>query len=121
VRELADSLPAGTAQAADGDPVAAAVAACGGVDILVALDPISPSAWERVEWALRQQGLGGVIVGLETAKGATVGLLQGASDDVRVNLVQSADGATPSQVAEVIAFLASSRAAGTDRATVPVG
>jgi NAD(P)-dependent dehydrogenase (short-subunit alcohol dehydrogenase family) len=106
---------------ANGDPVSAAVAAFGGVDILIALDPISHDEQERLARALQQQGIGGAVVGLETAQGTTIDLRQPMPDGVRFNVVQTDERADPSLVAEAIAFLASSRSATTDRATVPVG
>lgn len=106
---------------ANDDPLSAAVAAFGGVDILVAIDPISHEDWERLARALQQQGIGGTVVGLEMEQGQTVDLQQVLPDGVRVNAVQVDEHADLSPVAEAIAFLASARSAATNRAIVPIG
>jgi hypothetical protein len=95
--------------------------AFGGVDVLIAFDPISHDERERLAMALQRQNLGGAIVGLEIAQGPTVDLQQPFPAGVRVNAVRVEEHADPSLVAEAIAFLASSRSAATDRTTVPVG
>jgi rhamnose utilization protein RhaD (predicted bifunctional aldolase and dehydrogenase) len=105
---------------ANGDQISAAVAAFGGVDNLIALDPISHDEWERLARALQRQGIGGAVVGLETDQGTTVDLQQALPDGVRVNAVRVEEHADSTLVAEAIAFLASSRSAATDRAIVPV-
>ncbi len=106
---------------ANGDSVSEAIAAFGGVDVLIAFDPISHDERERLATALQRQNLGGTIVGLEIAQGPTVDLQQPFPAGVRVNAVRVEEHADPSLVAEAIAFLASSRSAATDRTTVPVG
>jgi rhamnose utilization protein RhaD (predicted bifunctional aldolase and dehydrogenase) len=120
-QEIAASFPAGTVRVAAGDAVAAAVAAYGGVDILVALDRLTPEGAGALAAALRRQGVGGAVVGVQREHGPTVDLGAAWGDGVRVNLVAIGAGAAPSLAAEAIASLASARAAGTNRAIVPVG
>jgi rhamnose utilization protein RhaD (predicted bifunctional aldolase and dehydrogenase) len=120
-QEIAASLPAETSRVTSGDPVGAAIAACGGVDTFVAIEPVSWGELGRLGRALQRQGLGGVVVGVERTGVATVELGQTIGDGVRVNLVRMEKGADPKLVAEAICYLASPRAAATDRASVPVG
>jgi NAD(P)-dependent dehydrogenase (short-subunit alcohol dehydrogenase family) len=115
------ALPAGTAHIATGDPVAAAIAAFGGVDVLVALAPMTRNALDRLGSAFQQQELSGAVVALDNGDGATVDLGHRLGDHVRANAVHITEPTDPALVAEAIAFLASSRAAATDRAVVPVG
>jgi rhamnose utilization protein RhaD (predicted bifunctional aldolase and dehydrogenase) len=121
VRQVAGSLPEGMAHVVASDPVGSAVAAFGGVDIFVALNAIERGDAERLRTALQQQDLGGTVVGLETAGGPTIDLEYRLGEQVRSNLVRVGGATEPALVAEAVAFLASPRAAATDRATVPVG
>jgi rhamnose utilization protein RhaD (predicted bifunctional aldolase and dehydrogenase) len=121
LQQIAASFPTGIAHVVDGEPVAAGIAAFGGVDIVVALDPITSSELDRLGMAFQQQDLAGAIVGLETEKGATVDLRHVLGDRVRINVVRVEEAAEPALLAEAITFLASPRAAATDHATVPVG
>ncbi len=120
LRQMAAELPGGTACVVTSDPVGAAVAAFGGVDKLVALERVTRGELDRLEVALRQQGIDGAVVGVETPDGVTVDL-QLAPPGVRTNCVRLDAGVDPALAAEAIAFLASARAAATDRAIVPVG
>jgi rhamnose utilization protein RhaD (predicted bifunctional aldolase and dehydrogenase) len=120
LREIAAILPE-QAHLATGDPVAAAIAAFGGVDLLVALEPVTGEAWTRFDAALRRQRLAGAIVGLETREGATFDLRQRAAGEARSNLVRVDADTRPAMVAEAIAFLASPRAAATNGTRLPVG
>ena len=120
VRQIAADLPAGTACVATGDPLAAAVAAFGGVDMLVALEPVMRDELDRLGMALIQQGIGGAVVGVETTGGITVDSGY-ALPGVRANVVRLNERVDTALAAEAIAFLASARAAATDRAVVPVG
>ena len=119
--EMAASLPADTAVVAEGDPIASAIAAFRGIDILVALEPVAPEMVDRLEMALRQQDLAGAAVGLETALSATLDITRTPDGHLRSNTVQIADGAPPMLVAEAVAFLVSPHAAATRQARVPVG
>jgi NAD(P)-dependent dehydrogenase (short-subunit alcohol dehydrogenase family) len=121
LQQIAASLPEGTVQIAAGDPVTAAIVAFGGVDIIVALGSITRDEMERLRTVLKRQGLGGVVVSLEKARGATVDLGQAIGAGVRTNALRVEEGADPDVAAEAVAFLASSRAAATNRATIPVG
>lgn len=115
---IATSLPAGTAHLVDdGDAVAAAIAAFGGVDGFIALEPVQRGDLDHLDRAFARQGLGGAIAGLDGAFELGVG----PEDGVRRNLVRASAGADPTLVAEMLAFLISPRGAGTGRATVPVG
>ena len=119
VQQIASELPGGTACIATGDPVAAAVAAFGGVDVLVALQPVRQDELDRLGMALSQQGIGGAIAGVETRDGISIDLGD-ALPGVRANIMRLDEGADPVLAAEVIAFLVSARAAATDRAIMPV-
>jgi hypothetical protein len=119
LRQLASELPGGTVCVATGDPVAAAIAAFGGVDVLVGLERVTRDELDRLGMALSQQGIGGAVVGVETPGGPTVDLGHAISG-VRSNIVRLDKGVDPVLAAEAIAFLASTRAAATDRALVPV-
>ena len=121
LQQIGAPLPEGTVQIAAGDPVTAAIMAFGGVDIIVALGSITRDEMERLRTALERQGMGGVVVGLETARGAAVDLEQAIGAGVRSNALRVEEGADPDVVAEAVAFLASSRAVATNRATIPVG
>ena len=118
-RQIAADLPGGTACVATGDPLAAAIAAFGGVDMLVALERVTRDELDRLGLALSQQGIGGAVVGVEIPGGITLDLGY-ALPGVRANVVRLDDGVDPALAAEAIAFLASARAAATDRAVVPV-
>lgn len=118
---IALSLPAGTVHIANGDPVTDAIALFGGVDLFIALEPVTADAVERLVSVWQRQGLGGALVGLETPQATVVDLKRLPAGSGRANLVRVVDQTNPALAAEVITFLASSRAAATDRATVPVG
>jgi rhamnose utilization protein RhaD (predicted bifunctional aldolase and dehydrogenase) len=120
-REIAAALPAGVAHLIEGDPVGAAIAAFGGVDIVVAREPMTSGMLDRLESAFARQGLGGAIVGLDDASGGTIASDARSGDGVRRNLVRGAEGSDPALVAETIAFLASPRGAGIDGVALPIG
>jgi hypothetical protein len=109
------------AHIADADPIATSIAAFGGVDFLVALEPVMRQEHDRLHRAFEQQGLGGAIVGLQTAKETTIDLDQPRAEGVRINVVASAENADLAQVAEAIAFLGSLRAAAIDHSILNVG
>ncbi|HEU5433784.1 MAG TPA: hypothetical protein VFU81_19095, partial [Thermomicrobiales bacterium] len=119
LRRIADTLPRATTRIAGGEPVATAIGEFGGVDLFVALDVPRETDLDRLRTAVARQGVGGAIVGLERADGATVDRDSRRANGMRVNLARIADGADPGAVADVIAFLAS--AAAIDGAVVPVG
>jgi rhamnose utilization protein RhaD (predicted bifunctional aldolase and dehydrogenase) len=121
LRRLAASLPSEMAHIADADPIATSIAAFGGVDFLVALEPVMRQEHDRLHRAFEQQGLGGAIVGLQTAKETTIDLDQLRAEGVRINVVASAENADLAQVAEAIAFLGSLRAAAIDHSMLNVG
>jgi rhamnose utilization protein RhaD (predicted bifunctional aldolase and dehydrogenase) len=121
LHELAMSFPIGTAYVVDGDTTGSAIAAFGGVDLLLALDSITGSTRDRLGTALQQQGLGGAVVGLVTPSGADVDLGHALGTKVRTNVVRVEDAAEPDLVAEAVAFLASAHAAATDGSTLVVG
>jgi hypothetical protein len=120
LQQIAAAFP-GAAHIAGDDSVADAIAAFGGVDIFVALNPVTSAELDRLGTVLQRQNMGGAVVGLEAANGETIDLRHVLGDRVRANVVRIEDGAEPALIAEVIAFLASSRAAATDRTTVSVG
>lgn len=118
LHELAASLPSGIAvTASTGEAVEMAVDAFGGADILVAVGKASDDLMAGLVLVFQQQGLGGVVVWLG---GGGIPSLDVLGDDVRVNSVQAQAGADPAHVAEVVAFLASSRATGIRDSVVPV-
>ena len=121
LRQSAAALPEGMVRVADRDPFAAAIAAFGGLDILAVLDPVTAVDLDRIGQIFGRQGTTGAIVGLETGRGTSVDLSPPRRGLVRANLVRVEDAADPSLVAEAIAFLASPRAAATDRTIVVVG
>ena len=88
---------------------------------MVALAPVSPDDLARFARALGRQGSNGALVGVVDGSGRTLDLDGEAVRGVRANLVRIASAAAPNAVAEAIGFLASPRAGGIDRATVPVG
>ncbi|HET7094505.1 MAG TPA: hypothetical protein VFI22_13525, partial [Thermomicrobiales bacterium] len=118
LRRIADTLPAASTRTAAGDPVAAAIAQFGGVDLLVALDDVGAPELDRMRAAVARQGIGGAIVGLEQSGGATVSVDGSREHGLRVNFARVTDGADSRAVAEVVAFLAS---VAIDGAVVPVG
>jgi rhamnose utilization protein RhaD (predicted bifunctional aldolase and dehydrogenase) len=120
-RQIVDAAPPGSAVVTDGDPVAAAIATFGGVDILVALDATPPQMLDRLAGAIQRQGLGGTVVALENPNGIATLPSNEPESDVRINRVCLSDETEPSSVAEAIAFLASPRSAGVDRTIIPVG
>jgi NADP-dependent 3-hydroxy acid dehydrogenase YdfG len=117
LEKIAATLPAASTRIAGGDPVGAAIAAFGGVDLFVALDVVPEAELDRLRTALAPQGIGGAIVGLERPDGATVAVDGSRDAGLRVNLARVAAGTDPRAVAEVVAFLAS---APVDGAVVPV-
>jgi rhamnose utilization protein RhaD (predicted bifunctional aldolase and dehydrogenase) len=103
------------------DPVGVAIAEFGGVDVLVAVAPVSRDDLTRFERALERQGTTGALVGVVDEPGQTVDLDGEAVRGARANLVRMEPTASPDAVAEAIAFLASPRSHSVDRATIPVG
>jgi rhamnose utilization protein RhaD (predicted bifunctional aldolase and dehydrogenase) len=103
------------------DPVGIAIAEFGGVDVLVAVAPVSRDDLTRFERALERQGTTGALVGVVDEPGQTVDLDGEAVRGARANLVRMEPTASPDAVAEAIAFLASPRSHSVDRATIPVG
>jgi rhamnose utilization protein RhaD (predicted bifunctional aldolase and dehydrogenase) len=103
------------------DPVGVAIAEFGGVDVLVAVAPVSRDDLTRFERALERQGTTGALVGVVDEPGQTVDLDGEAVRGARANLVHMEPTASPDAVAEAIAFLASPRSHSVDRATIPVG
>ena len=121
LRQIAAELPGGTALVATGDAVAAAIATFGGVDVLVALEPVTRDELDRLGTALRQQGMGGAVAGVDMSGGISVDLGHALGSGVRSNAVRLGAGFDPVLAAEAIAFLVSARAAATDGVIVPVG
>lgn len=114
------ALPPGVTVAAGSDAVTDAIMAFGGVDVLVALAPVTSAVLGNVMAAMQRQGLGGALVGVRN--GAEVTLpAPGSAETIRRNEVALAAGSEPSLVAEAVAFLASSRSGATNHATIPVG
>jgi rhamnose utilization protein RhaD (predicted bifunctional aldolase and dehydrogenase) len=103
------------------DPVGVAIAEFGGVDVLVAVAPVSRDDLTRFERALERQGTTGALVGVVDEPGITLDIDSESPRGVRANLVRINSAAGPDAVAEAIGFLASPRSAGIDRSTVPVG
>ncbi|MFT4040954.1 MAG: class II aldolase/adducin family protein [Thermomicrobiales bacterium] len=116
---LLAALPAGVALAAGDDPVASAIAAFGGVDVQVALSAPPAAAAASLAEAFALQGLGGAVVGL--ARGGEPTVTGSGEGAVRYNLIDAAENADPSLVAEAVAFLATDRSAGTRGVTLRVG
>jgi rhamnose utilization protein RhaD (predicted bifunctional aldolase and dehydrogenase) len=115
--DLVASLPAGVAVTASlGAAVQEAVDAFGGADILVA-SAASDQLVADLGKLFQQQGLGGTVIWLGDGGVPSVADL---GDDVRVNTIQVQADADPTHVAEAVAFLASSRAAGIRDTIVPV-
>ena len=121
LRQIVAALPAGTVHIAAGDTTGAAIAAFGGVDLLVTQNPITGAERDRFGAALQQQGLGGAVISLHTAGGAAVDLWRMPGAHVRTDAARGADTAEPALVAEAVAFLASSHTAASGRATLLVG
>lgn len=115
------SLPPESARIGAGDPIATAITAFGGGDVFVALEPMSPGVRHRIHAVFERQREGGAVVGLERASGATVDLGQPSDAGVRTNVVRVEPGADADMVAAAVTFLASSHAAATDRAIIPIG
>jgi rhamnose utilization protein RhaD (predicted bifunctional aldolase and dehydrogenase) len=103
------------------DPVGIAIAEFGGVDVLVAVAPVSRDDLTRFERALERQGTTGALVGVVDEPGITLDIDSESPRGVRANLVRIDSAAGPDVVAEAIGFLASPRSAGIDRSTVSVG
>ena len=103
------------------DAVNLAIDAFGGIDGLVLAGPADPEAIGRFADAVATQGIGGglVLLGDGAALAGARGRLAAAAS-VRANAIDSAATADPTAVAEAVAFLLSSRAAGTAGATLPV-
>jgi rhamnose utilization protein RhaD (predicted bifunctional aldolase and dehydrogenase) len=120
LEQVQATLPSGVAVIAWDDPVADAILAFGGVDVLVAPEPVGGAVLARVTDAMLQQGLGGVLVGVRSGNETTLPE-PGPVQTVRRNDVAIAADSDPSLVAEAIAFLASSRSGATNHVTIPVG
>lgn len=113
-------LPPGVAIIAGSDPVSGAIQAFGGIDVLVALEPVEGTMVTNATGAMLRQGLAGVLVGVRTGNETTLAE-SGPDAGIRHNDVTVTTESDPSMVAEAIAFLASSRSGATSRATIPVG
>lgn len=101
--------------------VQSTVAAFGGVDALVAVGPPPPGMVACLGTMFDWQGLGGIIVVIETeGAGENIAGLQTAARSIRSNAVRPEPGAAPAAVAEAVAFLASARAGRTTGAVLPV-
>lgn len=120
VGQVQAAPPPGVTVAAGSDAVADAIMAFGGVDILVALAPITSAVLGNVMAAMQRQGLGGALVGVRNGPEVTLPA-PGSAETIRRNEVALAAGSEPSLVAEAVAFLASSRSGATNHATIPVG
>ncbi len=120
LEQVQSALPAGISLVAGSYPVAEAIRAFGGLDVLVALAPVEGTVLANFTVAMHRQGLDGVLVGVRSGEETA---LRDVSElaGVRRNDVAIADDADPSLVAESIAFLASSRSSGTRGVTLPVG
>lgn len=120
LRQVQATLPPGVAIVAGNEPVSDAIRAFGGVDVVVALEPLELSVLERVTTGMRKQDLDGVVVGVRTGDETTIS--EGSSREIaRCNDVAIAINADSAMVAEAVAFLASSRSRTTSGVTLPVG
>ena len=118
LEELVAILPSGTAVIASlKEAVQVAVDTFGGADILVAASAAPDELVAELGTVFRQQGLGGTVVWLGEEGVPSAADL---GDDVRVNTIQMQADADPAHVAEVVAFLASSRAAGIRDTVLPL-
>ena len=113
-------LPTGVSVIAGSDPVADAITAFGGIDGLVALEPVSNEMLAKVSDAMQRQGIGGVLVGLQRGDSMTLPAT-GSPKAIRRNDVAVAADADPAMVAEAVAFLASGHSGGTNGVRLPVG
>ena len=113
-------LPTGVSVIAGSDPVADAITAFGGIDGLVALEPVSNEMLAKVSDAMQRQGIGGVLVGLQRGDSMTLPAT-GSPKAIRRNDVAVAADADPAMVAEAVAFLASGRSGETNGVRLPVG
>lgn len=120
LEDVQATLPAGAAVLAGPDALAEGIASFGGVDVLVALEPVDGALLTGLSAILRNQGIGGSLVGVQAA-GEAVLPADAAAVGIRRNDVVVAGDADPALVAEAVAFLASSRSGGTNGATLPVG
>ena len=114
------ALPPGVSLVAGSDAVSDAILAFGGVDVLVALEPVESSTLANFTASTHRQGLDGVVVGVRSDDGATLPE-SGSVEEIRRNDVAVAADSDPTLVAEAIAFLASNRSGATSGATIPVG
>ncbi|MGH2604378.1 MAG: class II aldolase/adducin family protein, partial [Dehalococcoidia bacterium] len=83
LRQIAAAVPAETSLIAEGYPIATAIAAFGGVDVFIALDPMTLGDQHGLRTTFGRQSWGGVVVGLDMARGATVDLGQAFGAGVR--------------------------------------
>jgi rhamnose utilization protein RhaD (predicted bifunctional aldolase and dehydrogenase) len=120
LEQVQATLPPGVAVVAGDNPLSDAIAAFGGVDVLVALERIGDEVLANVADAMQRQGLGGVLVGVQSRDETTLPDMD-STRRLRRNDVATAAGADPVLVAEAIAFLASSRSGATSGVTLPVG
>jgi rhamnose utilization protein RhaD (predicted bifunctional aldolase and dehydrogenase) len=114
------ALPTGVSIVAGSDPVADAIQAFGGIDVLVALDPVDSSTFASVTESMQRQKLDGSLVGVRSGDATTLPDPDSLAS-IRRNDVAIAADADPALVAEAIAFLASSRSGATRGVTLPVG
>lgn len=120
LEQVQADLPPGATQIAGADPVSEAIRAFGGVDVLVALEPVKPSTLANFLDAAKRQALDGTLVAVRSGDLVTLPASV-TTDGVRRNDVAIATGADSALVAEAIAFLASSRSGATSGASLPVG
>ncbi len=120
LEQVQEALPPGVSLVAGSDPVSDAIMAFGGVDVLVALEPVENALLADFEASTQRQGHNGVLVGVQTGNETTLPE-SGSGEGIRRNDVAIAADSGPASVAEAIAFLASNRSGATSRATIPVG
>lgn len=120
LEQVQAALPSGVAIVAGDDPVPDAILAFGGVDVLVALEPMPGVVAAHATAAMRRQGLGGVQVSVRSGEEAARPEAHPAAG-VRCNTVVCAADADPEAIAEAVAFLATNRSARTTGASLPVG
>jgi rhamnose utilization protein RhaD (predicted bifunctional aldolase and dehydrogenase)/NAD(P)-dependent dehydrogenase (short-subunit alcohol dehydrogenase family) len=120
LEQLKEALTPGVSVVAGSDPVSDAIEAFGGVNVLVALEPVESSTLASFTASTRRQGLDSVLVGVRSGDATTLPE-PGSAEGIRRNDVAIAAGSDPSLVAEAIAFLASNRSGATSGAAIPVG
>ena len=118
LEQVRADLPSGNAVVAGSDPASDAILAFGGVDVLIALEPVESALLANATDAMQRQGLGGVLVGVRSGNEKALPEPDPA-EGIRRNDVAIAADSDPSLVAEAIAFLASSRSSTTNGATLP--